>query len=128
VFDESSRFCIDLRQSGSVRESFQWGTPGNEANSGVSPTNGWYLGQRSSPTSRAIWRDRQRLATNTTPDSASAVPATTIQIFNAGAVSLSPWAGCSTCAGMTDGTMTDDEVAELYDILYNKLFIPTGRV
>lgn len=126
---QTSRYCLDLRLTGSIRQSFQWGTPGNEAIVASIPSTGHYYGQRAADVRREIYLNGTRLAFNTTADTAAGAPSSSICIFSGGNVGggTGPWPGRGGVAYMTDGSLTAGEAAAFHQVLRTKLMVPTGR-
>jgi|GEM_PF-4012860 len=121
----TNRFVLDLRSN--VR-SFRWGNAGNGAGDSTAATNGDYYGQRSSATSRELFKDGASLATNTTSDSASGASDRGIRLMGADENgTITYWKGRCAVAYFTDGTLTSTEVADLHTLLNTYLITPTGR-
>jgi hypothetical protein len=124
----TTRYAIDLRNTGN-NEFLFWGGPANGPTTGVAATNSFYLGQRSSSTSRELFRNGASVATNTTSDTAAGVADVMLHVlgyFNGSTYAYNK----SRCGlfGMTDGTMTANEVAAFYVLLRDYIMRPTGRI
>ena len=122
------RFLLDLRSS---MERFRWGGVTNsQAGPGTTAGNGHYYGQRSSSTLRRIYKNGTSLGTDGTAlDSAEKA---TDQTMYAAAVhsvgdSLETWKGRGAVAYLTDGTLSDADVAAFHTLLDTYLITPTGR-
>lgn len=106
-----------------------WGAVANSA--GIltgSGTNGHFYAERSSSTSRVIFKNGSTLASNTTSDATSGASEQNISVVGIrnGAAQLY-WAGRCALAYMTDGTMGSTNAAAFDTLLRTYLFTPTGR-
>lgn len=120
-----NRYVLDLRSN---RESFRWGNAGNDANSGATAVNAHYYGQRSSATSRVIYKNGSSLASNTTNDGTSGSNERAILLFSGNEPGASTtWAGRCAATYLTDGTLTDPEIADLDLLIRAYLLGPTGK-
>jgi hypothetical protein len=109
---------------------FWWGLQANSATSGSSSaTNGHFYGQRSSATSREVFKNGSSLATNTTSDATSGASDRTIAIIgrHLGGGTYSYFHGRCACYYLTDGTMSSGDITALDTLLRDYLFTPTGR-
>jgi hypothetical protein len=123
-----SRFVLDLRTS---FQRFRWGdVAGSQAGPATTATNGHYYGQRSSTTLRRIYLNGASLGsdgTATTTDVGIADQTIMVMGCKTGSGSLTPWKGRGACAYLTDGTMSDADVAAFHTLLGTYLIAPTGR-
>ena len=112
----ANRFLLDLRSG--TPGGFRWGSPGNVTQPGPGRAAAHYYGQRSSATSRVLYRDGASIATNTTSDAASGASAAPIALGARNyAGTYYPWTGRSKAAYLTRGTFTDAEVAAMHTAL-----------
>ncbi len=121
------RYVLDLR---SFTRSYVYGaTATNACGQAVSAVNGHYYGQRNSGSIRKIFLGGSQISTNTFVGAENGVGSQTIVVCGNSNQSgaYEPWPGRCAVAYMTDGTLTDGEVATLHQILIDHLFIPTGR-
>lgn len=124
------RFVLDLRSS---IQRFRWGAPANAAGPGTTTSAGHYYGQRSSATLRRIYKDGITLGTDsTTSDSASRANEQNIIIHgcresNASSTYVVPYKARSGCAYLTNGSLSDADVAAFHTLLGTYLITPTGR-
>ena len=122
------RFLLDLRNT---MERFRWGgVSSSAAGPGTSAGNGHYYGQRSSATLRRIYKDGVSLGTDSTSSDAAA-RANEQTIYAVGVHSISDtaeyWKGCGAVFYLTDGTLSDADVADFHALLDTYLITPTGR-
>jgi hypothetical protein len=123
-----SRFVLDLRSS---IQKFRWGdTLGTPAGPATTATNGHYYGQRSSTTLRRIYVDGTSLGSDGTgADAVAGINDQTILVMGSRDSSglKTSWKGRGACAYLTDGTMSDADVAAFHTLLGTYLIAPTGR-
>ena len=125
--DASERFCLDLRAS---FQRFRWGsTVGSQAGPATTTSTAHYYGQRSSSTLRRIYKDGTSLGDDgTASDPAAGSNYQPIYVHGCNnSVSPTPWKGRGACAYLTDGTMSDADVAAFHTLLGTYLITPTGR-
>jgi len=117
--------------SSSGASAFRWGTAGNSANAGPGYTanpSAHYYGQRSSATSRFLYLNGSAVDSDANSDAATGTGERTLTFFGAQNASDNFfWGGRAACIYLTDGTLTSDQVAELYEILQAHLITPMGR-
>lgn len=125
------RYCLDLR---STLQRFRWGGAStSQAGPATTAGNGHYYGQRSSATFRRIYKDGASLGSDSTANEpANRANEQTIVVLgcreaNAGGTFLSYWKGRGACAYLTDGTLSDADVAAFHTLLGTYLITPTGR-
>lgn len=125
--DASQRFNLDLRTS---FQRFRWGaTTGSQAGPATSASSAHYYGQRSSSTLRRIYKDGVSLGSDgTANDGTDSAGYQNIIVHGCNnQVSPTPWKGRGACAYMTDGTLSDADVADFHTLLGTYLITPTGR-
>lgn len=112
----SNRFVLDVRTG--AAGGFRWGATGNVTQPGPGRAAAHYYGQRSSATSRVLYRDGVSIATNSTSDAASGASAQPIALGagNYGGTYY-PWTGRCKLAYLTDGTLSAEQVAALHTAL-----------
>lgn len=118
-----NRYVLDIR---SAFEAFRWGNAANYAQTTGARQAAHYYGQRSSATSRVLYRDGVAVASNTASDGAAG---NTVELALGGANyagTYYPWTGRCKVAYLTDGGLTTDEVEALHSILAD-LIAATGR-
>lgn len=120
----SNRFVLDLRNS---LQAFRWGVAGNGASFGSTASNAHYYGQRSSSSSREIFKNGASLATNTTGDTTSGASDTDIAIVGSLEPAVTPWLGRCAVAYMTDGTMGSADITDFDIFLRDYLMKPTKK-
>ena len=121
----SNRFVLDLRPT--IR-TFRWGLPGNGAGDATAGDNAHWYGQRSSATSRELFRNAVSIGTNTTSDVTSQTNDSYIHLVGSYEnIGQYPWPGRCGLAYMTDGTLTSNEVSDFNLILRAYLIGPTGK-
>jgi len=111
---DSQRFVLDLRSS---LRAFRWGDPATGASSDTERAAGHYYGQRSGAASRTLYADGDALASNTSSDSASGVHDRTIWLGGSNSSAPELWTGRCLLAYLTDGTLTDTQIAALHTVL-----------
>lgn len=127
----SKRFAIDLRAD---RTFFSWGDPNNRAQETTAATSAHYYGQSNGAASRKFYKNGSQVgAENTVNDSASGASGESLYVmgvnyenFLAGG-GFGAWKGRCAVAYMTDGTLSDTEIADLHSLLNTYLITPTGR-
>lgn len=120
----TQRFALDMR---TTQETARWGDLANYTGVLTTAGNGDHYVQRSSSTSRALYKDATQVgSTNTTSDSASGAGDRTIYVM-ACSGSSTAWKGTCVVAYMTDGTLTTTEITDLHQTLQDYLLTPTGR-
>lgn len=125
------RFVLDLRSS---FQRFRWGGVTNsQAGPVTTAGSGHYYGQRSSSTLRRIYKNGLSLGDDgTNGDSATRANETTIWVCgcldSSGVGTVQAfWKGRGACAYLTDGTLSDADVADFHALLGTYLITPTGR-
>lgn len=121
-----NRYVLDIRATSLRRGS--WGDAGNSPSDTVSGADGDYFVQRSSSTSRKLYVDGSPVATNTTSDSAAGAGDRTIQLL-AVTYDGGTFYDASRCAVayMTDGQLSDSDVADFHTLLDTYLITATGK-
>jgi hypothetical protein len=121
----SSRFVIDLRPA--VR-NFRWGTASNGAGDTAAADNAHWYGQRSSATSRELFRNAISININTTNDATSQTNDLYIHLMGSYEnIGQYPWPGRCGLAYLTDGTLSGDEISDFNLLLRAYLIGPTGK-
>lgn len=121
----SNRYVIDLRTN---VQTFRWGTVVNSAGDANTAINAHYYGQRSSATSRELFRNAASLGTNATNDVTSGASdhnMFTMGDFEGGAPA--PWPGRCAITYFTNGTFSSNEISDFHNTLVTYLMIPTGK-
>ena len=108
---------------------FYWGAPGNFAGLAGTGTNGHIYGERSSATSRELFKNGVSIGTNTTNDATDGAGDNNIYVVGYNVAPSPPlfWAGRCAVAYLTDGTMGATNAAAFHSLLLTYLFTPTGR-
>lgn len=121
----TNRFCIDGRSS---LKSFRWGSPSNAAGSSTTFSNGHYYGQRSSSTSRSLYKDGiLSPVESTTFDNTSGASDRNIFWMGCNESPITYWKGNCAVSYLTNGSMTSDEILAFHNLLNTYLIGPTGR-
>lgn len=123
----SGRCVIDLRSN---VQRFSHGNVSNSAATATTASSAHYYGQRSASTLRRLYKDGATVVSNTTADTGFVGgQSCTITVMgnqtHTGA--RTPWKGRGGCAYITDGTMSDADVADFHTLLGTYLITPTGR-
>lgn len=122
---DSNRYCIDLRNT--PFRVMRYGNPSNFAGDSVTPINAHYYAQRVSATNRTLYVNAISIGTNATNDSASGAGDKTIYIVGVHNSLAQAWPGRCAVAYLTDGSLTDPEIADFDTTLRNYLLGPTGK-
>lgn len=125
----SDRFGVDLRNT-TTNEIFFWGSSANSVGTATTAGNHHYYGQRSSATSRAIYRDGAIVGSpNTTSDPATNYNNRAPRLMGAISASAGEFyaKGQCYCAYFTDGSLNSTEIADLHTLLNTWLISPLGR-
>jgi hypothetical protein len=122
----NTRCVIDLRSN---VQRFFYCTTSNGASVATTAGNAHYYGQRSSATLRRLYKNGSTLASNTTSDSGFGNNAYSIlaMVMQNHLGIASYWKGRGACAYVTDGTLSDADVAAFHTLLGTYLITPTGR-
>jgi hypothetical protein len=122
----TERYVIDLR---STLQRFRYGAPtGSQAGPSTTASNGHYYGQRSSATLRKIYKDGTDLGANgTSSDTAGGSNTQNIFVMGCNAGTDTPWKGRCAVAYLTDGSLSDADVAALHTLLDTYVITATGR-
>lgn len=124
----TQRFVIDLRSSVSF---CCWGSAGNAPNNNpAGAANADYYNQRISSTDRRFYTDgiQGTNSPNTTSDTASGSGDRNILLMASDeSGTIVYWKGRCACAYLTDGTLSDADVADFHALLGTYLLTPTGR-
>lgn len=131
ILFDAKRFVLDLR---SGLTFFSWGDPNNRAQEVTAGTSSHYYGQCNGAASRKFYKDGAQVgAENTVNDPASGATSEPLYVMGvnyenslAGGGFVA-WKGRCAVAYMTDGTLTDTEIANLHTLLDTYLVTPTGR-
>ena len=121
------RFVLDLR---SFTRSYVYGaTATNACGQGVAAINGHYYGQRNAGPLRKIFLGGAPISSNTFVGGENGLSNQTIIVcgYRDDLTNIGAWPGRGAVAYLTDGTLTDAEVAILHQILIDYLLTPTGR-
>lgn len=112
----TNRYTLDLRSS---YEAFRWGhylDSAAQSSAGLSAAH--YYAQRSSATSRVLYRNGVSVAVDSDSQSATNNKVATIAVGASNyAGTIYPWTGRCGIAYMTDGTLSSAEVAALHTAL-----------
>jgi len=121
-------YGINAAASG-AKAGCHWGLFANEAlDSSAAATNGHFYAERSSSTSRKIYKDGSLLATNTTSDTSSGAADKTMAYLGYNSTSgFGKWHGRCGVFYLTDGTLGDSGAAAFDTFLRAYLFTPIGR-
>ncbi len=111
---DTQRYVLDLRSS---LCAFRWSDPSTAASSSSARAAGHYYGQRSSAARRTLYFDGAAIASNTSSDGASGAGDRTIWLGGSNLSAPELWTGRCLLAYMTDGTLTDAQIATLHDVL-----------
>jgi hypothetical protein len=106
-----------------------WGATGNTAGSTTGYVPGHFYFQRSSATSRVLYKDATSIFSNTTNDAATGASDSNIYIGasnNNGTPIYS--IGINTATYLTNGEMTAQEITDFNIDIINYLLVPTGRI
>jgi hypothetical protein len=126
VIGGSGRCCIDLRTNA---ERFSYGHVPWSVNSGLSASSSHYYGQMTSDPNTEIFKDGALLASNTLSSGFNSSNSRTIHVMglqdHTGTVY--PWKGRGAVAYITDGSLSDADVAAFHSLLNTYLVVPTGR-
>ena len=121
-----NRFTLDLRNT---RRFFSWGHISTGiVNQNISASNGNWYGQKLSTTSRRFFLNGALLTSSAVSD--SAIPSAAGRFDVCGANyngSHTPYSGRGACCYYTSGLLTDAEVLDLHNDLYETLIQPLGR-
>lgn len=119
---------------GSSKTEFQWNQDlaANNVIANVAAVSAHYYGQRSSATSRVLYKDAAQLANSTASDAAAAQGNGTFIVMgdnpnNVQTGGVYCWGGRCAVAYMTDGTLTADEITDLDSVLRSNLINALGR-
>lgn len=129
----NASFCGLRMSTPEVSSAFYWndGVAANQANLAEAPTRAHYYGQRSSASSRVLYKNGSSAAVNTTADprTMTSSSATTIgaMAWHTATAFESYWPGRLGVFYLTDGTLTASEVNRLHSLLDTYLIAPTGR-
>lgn len=102
-----------------------WGDGTSSTNSGQVAINAHYYAQRSSASSRILYRNAIQVASTSTSPSVSGIGTSNIMVMGIDA-SFNTTGRCGV-AYMTDGTMTSAEIVDFNSLLAACLMGPTGK-
>jgi len=123
---ESLRYVVDLR---TISERFSWGASSNQVISGNPAIAAHYYGQQANTSSRILYRNAISVGSNTNTDSNS--PVSNTMFLMAGDIGGSPGSWATGACGlfyMTDGSLSDGDIADFHSTLSSYLMAPTGRI
>lgn len=129
-FGGSTTFGLRFGNTGGdINCQFYWGVAGFAGISEVR-SNSHYYGNRSSSTSRIIYKNGVEAGSDTTTETAAGDLTTPISSYavNTSASYLVYWGGSQGIQYYTDGTFTSDEALDFHNIIANYLMGPTGKI
>lgn len=108
---------------------FTWGAPANGTSySATAATTGNFYGERSSSTSRQLFKNGSSIGTNTTSDTASQAADYTIHFLGLNTIgSGTSYKGIIGYAALTDGTLGPTDASAFHTLISNYLIAPSGR-